>query len=125
MNIFKKELPWTGIALVILSISTLILSIRITINSVHIKQLKTLQKENAKSDQLTTNYINSATNLQKSVYKRLDDIEKNSPANCLKTHLSLHKDIVDTLLIIKQLNARIEQLESKQQNSKSEYTIIK
>ena len=121
MNIFKKELPWTGIALVILSISTLILSIRVAANSVHIKQLKTLQKENAKSDKLTTNYINSATNLQKSVYERLDDIEKNSPANCLKTHLSLHKDIVDTLLIIKQLNARIEQLESKQQNN----TIIK
>ena len=59
------------------------------------------------------------------MYARLNDIEKNSPSNCLKTHLSLHKDIVDSLLIIKQLTARIEQLESKQQNRKSECTIIK
>lgn len=112
-NIFKKELPWVGIALVVISISTLILSIRLAILSVHFKQLKALQIENVKSDRLTTNNLVANANLHKTIHQRLDDIEKNSPTNCLKEHMNLYKEHVDALLLIKRLTARIEVLESK------------
>ena len=107
----KKEIPWTGIALVVLSISITILSIRLTALSVQFKQLKNLQIENVKSDKMTTDNFTSIAKLHRTIYERIECIEKNSPANCLKEHLNLYKEISNNLIMTKKLLDRVEALE--------------
>jgi ABC-type Fe3+-citrate transport system substrate-binding protein len=123
--VFKKELPWTGIALVVTSISTLVLSIRVAFLSAQINQLQTFQVELVKSDRLAADNCVANANLHKTVCQRLDNIEKYSPANCLKEHMNLYKEHVDALLLIKKLTERIESLEHKMSKQSSTFKVIK
>ena len=108
-----SSFPWMGVALVVVSLVGCINSFRVAYLSVQLRELKKTQGLFIKTDSEIVKTIKQIEKIETTVFKQVEQLRKDSPVNCLQEHRYIHKNYLDSLVMIAKLTTRIENLERK------------